>query len=160
MTHYEDRSFDIAISSEVLEHIKEYGMQDVAIRDMRRITRSGGLLIIATPNTEMLEDHGFAFDELNTLLSDHFDDFVIFENALVPYNKNVSSWNDRLTNGNLGVIVEEMINLDETALPKGIIPEIKKGLRPGEYTWQGYKIDTTLLHNTHSWVVLGINDKD
>ena len=157
MTHYEDKSFDISISSEVLEHIKEYGMQDVAIGDMRRITRSGGLLIIATPNTEMLEDHGFAFDELNTLLSDNFDDFVIFENALVPYTKNVSSWNDRLKNGNLGVIVEEMINPDEIALPKGIIPEIKKGITAGEYTWRGYRINTKLLHNTHSWIALAIN---
>src|SRR5690606_19087351 len=44
---YTDASFDVTISSEVLEHIKEYGLEAKALDELRRVTRAGGIVIIA-----------------------------------------------------------------------------------------------------------------
>ena len=52
--------FDVTITSEVLEHLKEYGAENEAVKELKRVRREGGLLVIATPNSEMLPDHGFS----------------------------------------------------------------------------------------------------
>jgi len=156
---YPDNAFDISISNEVLEHIKEYSMEKKAIHELKRITRNEGLLIIGTPNSEMLGKHGFYFDELNNLFKENFSQFCIFESALVPFGKKKSLWGKRLSEGNVGVIISGIINLSETVLPDGVHPEIKKGLKAGRYMFSTYSVDTTLLHNTHSWIILAINNK-
>jgi hypothetical protein len=106
----------------------------------------------------MLDGHGFSFDEIHALFDRNFSKFCIFENALVPFGDSKSLWGKRLKENKLGVIISEPINLEETFLPDGNIPEIKTGIKAGSYTFEEYEIDTTLLHNTHSWVVLAIND--
>lgn len=58
-----------------------------------------------------------------------------------------------------GVIVSQRIGLSEAVMPKNMNAEVKKGLEPGTYDFEGYKIDTTLLHNTYSWIAMGINQK-
>ncbi|MCW4003155.1 MAG: class I SAM-dependent methyltransferase [Candidatus Bathyarchaeota archaeon] len=151
--------FDVSISNEVLEHIKEYGMEEQAICELKRITRKDGLMIIGTPNNEMLNSHGFSFEEINVLFKKHFSQFCIFENALVPFGNAKSLWEYRLSKGKTGVIVSENISLAETVLPEGVNPEIKKGIDVGLLRFASYCIDTTLLHNTHSWVILAINSE-
>jgi 2-polyprenyl-3-methyl-5-hydroxy-6-metoxy-1,4-benzoquinol methylase len=159
LKEYHDDSFDITISSEVLEHIKEHGMEERAINELKRITRNGGLIIIGTPNSELLGDHGFSFDKINALFQKKFSQFCIFENALVPFGHNKLLWEKRLSEDKVGVIISQYINLSETVLPDGITPEIKKGIEPGRFKFASYDIDTTLLHNTHSWIILAINNK-
>lgn len=159
MKGYPDDFVDVSISSEVLEHIKEYGMEEQAILELKRITRKEGLLVVATPNSEMLGDHGFYFSEIAALFGKHFSRYCIFENAFVPFGDAKSGWERRLERGEVGIIVSELINLDESVVPEGVIPEIKRGLAPGNFRFGDYDLDTTLLHNTHSWVILGMNDK-
>lgn len=159
LKQYPSSSFDIVVSSEVLEHIKEYRMEQKAIQELRRITKKNGLIIIGTPNSEMLEDHGFSFDEINSLLSKNFQQYCIFENALVPFrNKDKVLWERRVCEGRTGIIISENINLAETVLQGNCEPESKTGIKAGVFPFANYHIDTTLLHNTHSWVILAIND--
>ena len=159
LKEYPNGSFDIVISSEVLEHIKEYRMEQRAMKQLKRITKENGLLIIGTPNSEMLEDLGFSFDEINSLLSKNFQQFCIFENALVPFrNKDKVLWERRVCDGRTGVIISENINLGETVLPDNSEPELKTEIKAGDFLFANYHVDTTLLHNTHSWVILAIND--
>jgi len=159
MRKYPDSFFDIAVSSEVLEHLKEYGMEEKAISEIKRITQNGGLLIIGTPNSEMLSKHGFSFDEIDVLFRKSFLQYCIFENALVPFGDKRILWERRLSEDRTGVIISERINLSETVLPRNGTPEIKKGAPAGEFKFASYDVDTTLLHNTHSWIVLAINNK-
>lgn len=159
LEHYPDNAFDVSISSEVLEHVLEYGMEQSAIAEMKRITKPGGLIIIGTPNTEMCDDHGFSFDEISQLISSNFARHLIFENALVPFAQNKALWKDRLQSGRTGTIVSERIDLDETVLPNGIVPETKIGIEPQtDLEFFGYSVNTKLLHNTHSWAILAIKD--
>ncbi len=154
---YSDGFFDVTVSSEVLEHVKEYKMEEAALIELKRITRPGGLLIVATPNREMLGDHGFYFDEINALFKKFFSQICMFENALVPFGDAKQLWEKRLSEGRVGEIVSEHINLSETVLPAGVTPELKKGIEAGKFKFASYDIDTALLHNTHSWIVLAIN---
>ena len=158
MKKYPSHTFDITISSEVLEHVKEYNMEHQAIKELQRVTKLNGLIIIGTPNNEMLADHGFSYIEIHRLIKNNFTDFIIFENALVPFGRSKVRWEKRLAKGKTGVIVSEKINLNETLLPQDVIPQIKTGLKPGRYKFKSYSINTTLLHNTHSWVIIGINN--
>ncbi len=146
--------FDLTLSNEVLEHLKEYDMEEAALIELKRITRSGGLLIVATPNSELLGEHGFHFDEISALFERVFPRFCIFENALVPFGGAKLSWEKRLSEGRVGKIVSERIDLSETVLPMASRPELKKGIEAGKFKFANYDVDTTLLHNTHSWVVL------
>jgi 2-polyprenyl-3-methyl-5-hydroxy-6-metoxy-1,4-benzoquinol methylase len=157
MSAYPDGFADVVLSSEVLEHIKEYGLEGRAISELRRVTRPGGLLVIATPNSELLGEHGFSWDELSALIASCFNEFCIFENALVPFNPGARlAWEERVANGRTGVIVSEHIVLEETVVPDGMSAELKRGQAPGDLTFSNRIIDTSRLHNTHSWVVLAV----
>lgn len=159
MKEYPDDSFDISISAEVIEHIKEYGMEEKGIAELKRITRHKGLIIVSTPNSEMLDEHGFSFEEINNLFRKNFQKYCIFENALIPYGDKKILWDKRLSEGRTGVIASEIIDLSETVLPKDVIPEIKKGIEPGNFEFANHNINTRLLHNTHSWIALAVNNK-
>ena len=159
MRQYPDGFADLAVSSEVLEHIKEYGKDKEAIREMKRITRTGGLLIIATPNSELLGSHGFYFDEISALFANHFSKFCIFENAFLPMGPEQAKWERRMREGRTGIVVSEAIDASAVVSPKGKVPEIKQGIPAGKFKFDGIEIDTSLLHNTHSWIVLAINNK-
>ena len=158
MKLYADDQFDLAVCSEVLEHIKEYEKEDLAIAEIKRITRPRGIIIIGTPNSELLGDHGFSFDEMDVLMKKNFSKYSIFENALVPYGSSRLLWERRLFEGRTGVVVTEAINLDETVLPDGVIPQLKSGRSAGIYCFGGVEVDTSLLHNTHSWAIVAINE--
>ena len=156
---YPAKSFDIAICNEVLEHVKDYKLENKALAELKRILIDNGLMIIGTPNSEMMEDHGFSFDEICLLFKNHFKKFLIFENALVPFLGKKNLWLKRLAEGKTGVIISEKIDLSETVLPEGLIPEIKKGISVKKLKFADYIIDTSLLHNTHSWIILAINKR-
>jgi 2-polyprenyl-3-methyl-5-hydroxy-6-metoxy-1,4-benzoquinol methylase len=156
LKEYQDRSFDIAVCSEVLEHIKEYGLENRAIVELKRIVRPGGLLIIGTPNVEMIEGHGFSYEEMDNLLRNNFVRYYMFENALVPSGSGKISWERRLASGMVGIIITEKLNFHEIVTAEGEDPQAKSGLEPGKMVFADFEIDTTLLHNTHSWVVLAI----
>jgi SAM-dependent methyltransferase len=155
---YHDGEFDVTISSEVLEHIKEYGKEDEALAEIRRITRPGGVVVLGTPNTELLEAHGFSYEEMDALMRRHFSTYCIFENALVPFGHLRQHWERRLAEGRVGVVVTQDIDLSETALPDGAQPQLKTGVEPGSHRLHDLTIDTTRLHNTHSWIVVARNE--
>ncbi len=157
MKDFNDGMFDISITSEVLEHIKEYNMENEAIKQLKRITKPQGLIIIATPNNEMLHDHGFSYEEISSLMKRNFKKYIIFENALIPFGKSKKLWKKRLSKRNVGIIISEKINLSETLLPEHAKPELKKGDKIGKLKFANYQINTSLLHNTHSWITLAIN---
>lgn len=156
MNLYPDDRHDLTVCSEVLEHIKEYGKEEQALKEIRRITRPGGVIVIGTPNSELLGDHGFSFEEMEGLMKKYFTHYCIFENALVPFGSSKKLWERRVQEGRTGVVVTEAINLSETVLPKGEVPELKSGIPAGIYRVGNIEVDTTLLHNTHSWAVVAL----
>jgi hypothetical protein len=115
--------------------------------------------VIATPNSELLGDHGFYFDEISKLLAHNFRNYCIFENAFVPFGPARAAWEQRLKENRVGVVISELINFEESVVPEGMVPEIKQGHSPGKFSFDGIEVDTTSLHNTHSWVVLARNEK-
>ena len=154
---YADDCFDVVFSSEVLEHVKEYGREQQALVEMNRILRPGGLLVLGTPNSELLGEHGFWFDEITSLFSSIFREFLVFENAFVPFEPAARRiWEERVASGRVGTIVSSAIDLDDTVVPDGAEPEFKRGLKPGEFEFGGYRVDTRLLHNTYGWIVLAV----
>lgn len=158
MNLYPNDQFDLTICSEVLEHIQEYGKEDQAVEGIKRITRPKGIIIIGTPNSELLGDHGFSFEEMEALMKKHFTQYSIFENALVPFDSSRELWERRLSEGRTGVIVSQAINLDKTAFLNGVMPQLKRGRPAGIYRVGSVEVDTTLLHNTHSWAIVAIKD--
>lgn len=159
---FQDDSFNVSISSEVLEHLKEYTKEDVALKEMIRVTKNNGLIIIGTSNSELLGSHGFYFRELSNLLKHNFKRFIIFENALLPFSKKgIDSWKRRLKNGNTGIIITQNIHFSETVLPPGKQGNdlIKQGIASGSYKFYDIEIDTGILHNTHSFIAIAINEK-
>lgn len=157
LNEYTNNMFEVAVSSEVLEHVKEYNMEGIALDEIKRVTKKGSLIIIGTPNNEIVEDHGFSYEEINNLFKRRFTKFCIFENALIPFGDRKSLWEKRLLNKKIGIIISELINFEEIALIDHQAPELKKGIKPGKFKFENYSIDTTLLHNTHSWVIVAIN---
>ena len=64
-----------------------------------------------------------------------------------------------MVEGRVGTIISENININETVIQEDEKESIqlKNGIAPGTYNIGTLSIDTTLLHNTHSWAVIAIN---
>lgn len=154
---YEGKEFDLVTCSEVLEHIKEYGREREALIQLRNVMKPGGMLVLGTPNDEMLPNHGFSFREMEDLLKEVFSQYLILENALLPPSQRLHLWESRLAAGDTGFCVAQEINFDETVSDEAISSEIcKPGREAGEFEYNGIKVNTQNLHNTHSWVVLAM----
>jgi 2-polyprenyl-3-methyl-5-hydroxy-6-metoxy-1,4-benzoquinol methylase len=154
---YADDSFDVVVSSEVLEHIKEYGLEAKAVDELKRILKPGGLLMLGTPNSELLGEHGFSLDEIEGLFAPRFETLRVFENAFVPVEHRAKrAWEERLARGAVATVVSVDVDFDDAVLPRGRTVELKRGLEPGELTVGPYRVDTRLLHNTHGWIVLAV----
>jgi len=165
---YADNSFNVTVCNEVLEHLKEYSKEDTALEELGRVTKRDGIIILATPNSEVLGEHGFYFPELSSLMERHFHSFVIFENALIeaglPFGYDpIRIWQERLATGKTGVIVSVNIDLSETVFWNPDLEKsdnlLKEGIPAGAYKLKNIDINTRLLHNTHSFVVVVVNDK-
>ena len=152
---YEGKRFDLITCSEVLEHIKEYGKERETLVGLRKLMKSKALLVVGTPNDEMLPNHGFSYGEIDSLFGSVFDNYLIIENALLPPPQRLHLWEKRLSAGDTGLCVRQDINLDETVSDKAISSnECKDGIEPSEVEVNGFKVSTTRLHNTHSWIVV------
>ena len=153
-----DHVFDVVVCSEVLEHIKEFGVEDTAINEIKRVCKKHGIIVIATPNSELLPGHGFSYQEITSLFQRNFVKFCIFENSFVPFDEKTKRlWEDRRISGNTGIVIAEDINLNEVICPPGVQPKLKSGKAAGTYNLDGIEINTKLLHNTHSWIVVAKN---
>ena len=84
----------------------------------------------------------------------HFSEYVLFENALQPEKQHESLWENRLKAKKTGVVVSENIVWEETVWTGKSRPIAKTGQMPGDIIFGTTSIDTRLLHNTHSWVVV------
>lgn len=161
LSAYANDFVDVVVCSEVLEHIKEYGLEDRALSELVRIVRPGGILVVGTPNSELLGEHGFSYDEITDLFDLHFGEYCLFENALVPFEPEArEAWERRREHGRVGIVVSSQIDLGETVLPQGANAVLKKGRAPGKLDVAGLTVDTTLLHNTHGWLVLAVKPAD
>lgn len=158
MSSYPDHFADVTVSSEVLEHVKEFGAEGEVVSEIRRITKPKGIVVLGTPNSEMFPDHGFSYAEIDGLLKDNFRTYCLFENALVPFSRmGRDSWELRAMSGRHGVIVSERLDFGETVIPSGVTVQTKVGIDPGPFQLGELTFDTSLLHNTHSWLAVAIN---
>jgi 2-polyprenyl-3-methyl-5-hydroxy-6-metoxy-1,4-benzoquinol methylase len=155
--NYPDGTAHLVVCSEVLEHVREYDAEDHALSELERILRPGGLLVAGTPNSELLGSHGFSFEELDALVAGRFRSHVILENALVPFDPEARlAWEGRLASGRIGVLPSTEIDLSETIVPEGAHAELKQGGPARILAVGDHEVDTSRLHNTHSFIVLAI----
>jgi 2-polyprenyl-3-methyl-5-hydroxy-6-metoxy-1,4-benzoquinol methylase len=143
---YEDQVADVAICSEVLEHVRDYGCEARLLRGLARITRPGGLVILSTPNLEVSPGHGFAYRELSALIADRFEHALLFENKLWLDERSRRAYEARRERGEVGLLSSCPV---EGGKPS---PENTERVTLGPYT-----VDTSRLHNTHSFVVVALN---
>jgi len=74
------RSFDVVVSFETVEHVHDYHNM---LREMKRLLRPGGLLVISTPNKGIYQDDNpfhlkeFTFVEFEADLREHFTNVAI-----------------------------------------------------------------------------------
>ena len=78
---FPDDTFEVVVSSQVLEHVKDYMR---CIREIRRVLKPGGTALIATPNRKMMLDgvnpyhfKEFSAKELGTALSKVFGEVTV-----------------------------------------------------------------------------------
>lgn len=129
---FADRSFDFVISTENFEHLTNHRAN---LREMSRVLADDGMLLLATPNMEMLLDvnnpyhtHEFSYEELSQIVQEFFEDCQISENLLTPET-------------------QEGRRLREERWKKGA-RGINLSLDP--FLW-GERVDTTWLSNTCSF---------
>ncbi|HEY3346801.1 MAG TPA: class I SAM-dependent methyltransferase [Nitrospirota bacterium] len=79
---FPENSFDVVVSSQVLEHVKDYM---AFLRELRRVVRPGGTAIVATPNRMMMVDgvnpyhyKEFSAKELGKALGKVFPESQVF----------------------------------------------------------------------------------
>jgi 2-polyprenyl-3-methyl-5-hydroxy-6-metoxy-1,4-benzoquinol methylase len=137
----ENESFDMVYSSENLEHLPN---PDACIKEIRRTLKTGGILILGTPNAEMdVDEKGtvdnpyhvkeFTFEEVESMLRPLFRTVVIFENSLespTPWGRGMKEARSR--RGKIGIATPIL----------------------GTVEVDGLSINCAALHNTHSFMVV------
>ncbi|KKP68375.1 MAG: Glycosyltransferase, group 2 family protein [Candidatus Moranbacteria bacterium GW2011_GWE1_35_17] len=108
-----DKSIDVIVSFETIEHVDE-GAQEAFMREVNRVLRDDGILILSTPNA-LVYEKGNEFhikeltpDELNSLLVENDFEYEIFFQESVDSNYIFSAKeieNSCMNEGN-GVIFE------------------------------------------------------
>jgi SAM-dependent methyltransferase len=156
---------DVVTCSEVLEHVLEFGAHYKCMKELHRVLRPGGIAVMATPNAEMLPNHGYRFQQLQDLVAKYFDEFCFFENAYAPFlQEERRSWEERRRSGRHGVVAPWNIVIEETCVPPEYDltnPDHLRALREQVKTAPSGKpelgsqpIDVRHLHNTHSFLVV------
>lgn len=138
---FEDRSFDVVVSSENLEHLED---PERALSEKARVLKDDGWVMIGTPNKEMFSPgepgspnpfhkDEFQYLDLWKMMKSHWEQVCIIENfwesdfELGRKQKAV-----RLQSGQHGVLHKQR----------------------GHYKFCGKVFDMSLLHNTHSFMAL------
>lgn len=70
--HYLDESFDIIICTEVIEHVQNYKK---VINELKRVLKSGGILIISFPNEQLWNISRFFLGRKPIKVPDHVNSF-------------------------------------------------------------------------------------
>ena len=155
LKEFKNNTFELSICNEVLEHVKEYEKEEQTLHGLKRITKDGGLVVVGTPNDEMLPNHGFSFSEINSLFSSLFQNFIIIENAFLPPMDRMHLWESRFKRGETGICVNQNINLKESVACETLSSlEKKDGVNEEIIRQNRIEFKTSLLHNTHSWIIL------
>lgn len=134
-----DASFDVAFSSENLEHLPD---APANVRELRRVVRAGGLLVLATPNREMTPPSDvplnpfhireFGFEELRDLIGEFFQHVTIFENTNPSIHEaGRIAKRDRASRGAVGLDPENC-----------------------DVRFDGRKVETRYARHSHSFVLL------
>lgn len=124
--------FDFVLSSENFEHLQD---QRKHLQELKRVVRTGGICLIATPNPEMFvgisnpyHTKENSYEELRILLSEQFQQFVIVENSYTPQSETGCALRHaREQSGSVGLNPEYLTSVF------------------------GKSIDTQELSNTHSF---------
>ncbi len=138
---YRDKSFDVVVSSENLEHLK---MPRMNLSEIRRVLKDEGLLILGTPNKEIASPgmpssanpfhvNEFTYESLEEMVKDYFTSVNIFENTETspsPLGRSMKEKRKRI-----GKV--------------GIEPGGARSIQLGALT-----VDLTHLRNTHSFMVI------
>ena len=154
---YLDDTYDFCICTEVLEHLKEYDKHEDALVEMKRVTKPGGIIILATPNSEILGDHGFHYNELFPLMHKHFSNLLFFENSFIPRDKSKKLWINRVRENKVGLIFTDNIKLNEAVDGESYKEYIKKSNIGETLIWMDEDISLQFLHNTHSFLIIASN---
>ncbi|MBU2575184.1 MAG: class I SAM-dependent methyltransferase [Elusimicrobia bacterium] len=107
---FEDGKFDVVISIEVIEHLRD---PQKHVADIFRVMKKGSILVLSTPNKETSPPGAvpanrfhvgeFNYDELKELLGRYFETMVIFENLLVsPFEEGQKHRAERMAKGEMG----------------------------------------------------------
>ena len=111
-----DNYFDAVLSIENLEHVKDH---EGSLREIRRILKPGGMLMLQTPNKEATSPDSekpgnefhvkeFYFEELKPLLNKYFENVLIFENSKKIENDTGRMRQEaRLRTGNNGILPDK-----------------------------------------------------
>lgn len=113
-TAFESNSFDVIVCYELIEHLKE---PENLIKEISRIIKKDGLLIISTPrkknsNRSNFHVHEFKFEEFKLLLKKYFkeSDFLVENNIFASIiNKT----------GNIKGKIDDSINFDIPGVDNG-----------------------------------------
>ncbi|QFG01088.1 glycosyltransferase [Psychrobacillus glaciei] len=112
---FEDSFFDIIISFETIEHVEEY-VQNLFLKEIKRVMKEDGILIISTPNKKIYTDERkyknpfhvkeFYEEEFYGFLKPHFNSVEFFyqlkENVHVLSRKNGTILNNLDSDANIG----------------------------------------------------------
>jgi len=79
---FEDSSFDVVVSFEVIEHLEER-LQAAFLREARRVLREQGILVISTPNKAVYSDYANHHNEFHKK-EFYVDEFEAFLRQLFP----------------------------------------------------------------------------
>jgi 2-polyprenyl-3-methyl-5-hydroxy-6-metoxy-1,4-benzoquinol methylase len=152
---------DVTICSEVIEHLKDYQREQDLLTELNRITRPGGVIILATPNVEVSPGHGLSFTELSSLLTTNYPQHVLFENRVYLDSSSRRAYEARLEVGAVGLLsIADVVVSDtpQTVAASGelcdVIPKREGVVAPPRLYLGQYALDTQLLHNTHAFVAV------
>lgn len=89
---FADNTFDLVASFETLEHVDDY---EAMLRELRRVLKPGGRLVLSTPNFPVNSPSGvvtnpyhvreFTYDQMRQMFPPHFPDFKLYGQQYIRY---------------------------------------------------------------------------
>ncbi len=119
---FPDETFDCVVSFETLEHIKE---QEIVLKELNRVLKKDGFLIISTPNREVrsLDEEGsnifhekeLSVNEFKNLITLYFPKFELYSQRLI---QNIS-----LTKNFMRKLIFKYVKYDSMKIYTKIFPQ-------------------------------------